>query len=224
LISFRDLMLATSASKPFDRPGWIFELKYDGYRCLAIRDADQARLLTRRGNDLSACFPEIIACLRILPDIVLDGELVVLDDTGKALFERLRRRALLKKRISVEHAARQEPAVLFAFDILSLRGKDLRKLPLLKRKEALQTALEGSQRIRPVPTRRRNGKALVRRRVRSWTGRHRSEARRRAVQGGAVERLDQDPHASGQARAGAAVGGVERVRGRARGKADPQRA
>ena len=143
-------MLATTASKPFDRPGWIFELKYDGFRVLAIRNAANARLLSRRGNDLAACFPEIVECLHALPSMALDGELVVLDDTGKSDFERLRRRALLKKRISVEHAARQEPAVLFVFDILSLRGKDFRNVPLLKRKEALQTALEGSQRIRPV--------------------------------------------------------------------------
>jgi hypothetical protein len=56
-------MLATAASKPFDRPNWIFELKYDGFRVLAIRDQAGARLLSRRGNDLSPAFPEIVACL-----------------------------------------------------------------------------------------------------------------------------------------------------------------
>jgi len=69
---------------------------------------------------------------------VLDGELVVLDDQGKPQFERLRRRALLKKSTSVERAARSDPAVMFAFDILSLRGKDVRKLALLKRKDLAQ--------------------------------------------------------------------------------------
>jgi ATP-dependent DNA ligase len=141
--------LATVEGKPFDRPGWIFELKYDGFRVLAIRDK-AVSLLSRRGNDLSPCFPEIVACLLQLPDIILDGELVVLDDHGKPQFERLRRRALLKKSTSVEYAARSEPAVMFAFDILSLRGKDLRKLPLLKRKATVQDALQGSQRVRPV--------------------------------------------------------------------------
>jgi bifunctional non-homologous end joining protein LigD len=82
MVSHLDLMLATSAAKPFDRPGWVFELKYDGFRVLAIRQGDEARLLSRRGNDLSVCFPEIVECLRDLPDSVLDGELVVLDDQG----------------------------------------------------------------------------------------------------------------------------------------------
>ena len=66
-------MLATVASKPFDRLGWVFELKYDGFRVLAIREADDVRLLTPLPacNDLSACFPEMVACLRELPNIVL---------------------------------------------------------------------------------------------------------------------------------------------------------
>jgi bifunctional non-homologous end joining protein LigD len=143
-------MLATSVSKPFDRPGWIFELKYDGFRVLGIRDVESVRLLSRRGNDLSAAFPEIVACLRELPDIVLDGELCVLDDQGKPQFERLGRRARMKRTVSVTAAAREEPAVLFAFDCLSFKGKDVRKLPLLRRKKYVQDALQRSQRIRPV--------------------------------------------------------------------------
>jgi bifunctional non-homologous end joining protein LigD len=141
-------MLATPANKPFDRLGWLFELKYDGFRVLAIRDKTGARLLSRRGNDLASSFPEIVACLMELNaphldasvDLVLDGELVVLDDAGKADFERLRRRALLKKKISIEHAAKAHPAALFAFDVLVAAGKDVRKLPLLKRKDLVQDA------------------------------------------------------------------------------------
>lgn len=74
-------MLATKAAKPFDRPGWIFELKLDGFRALVIREGATAKLLSRRGNDLAPCFPEITACLMDLPDMVADGELVVLDDS-----------------------------------------------------------------------------------------------------------------------------------------------
>lgn len=61
-------MLATPAARPFNRPGWIFELKYDGFRVLAIRHTDGARLLSRRGNDLALCFPEIVECLIALPE------------------------------------------------------------------------------------------------------------------------------------------------------------
>ena len=137
-------MLATPASKPFDRPGWLFELKYDGFRALAIREGARARLLSRRGNDLSPWFPEIIACLRELPPCVMDGELVILDGQGKPQFDRLRRRALLKRGISVSNAARWEPAVLFVFDILSVRGKDVRKLALLERKKGVQHIIRSS--------------------------------------------------------------------------------
>src|SRR6185437_7192232 len=63
-ITHRDLMLATSGSTPFDRAGWIFELKYDGFRILAICQGDLCRLVSRRGNDLSPCFPEIVTSLR----------------------------------------------------------------------------------------------------------------------------------------------------------------
>lgn len=148
--SHHDLMLATPAAEPFDRPGWIFELKYDGFRVLAVKATDTVRLLSRRGNELAPCFPEIVASLDELPDLVLDGELCVLDDQGKPQFERLSRRARMKRSVNVEAAARAEPAVLFAFDILSLRGKDLRELPLLKRKKYLSDLLRRSQRVRPV--------------------------------------------------------------------------
>ncbi len=143
-------MLAVQTAKPFDRAGWVFELKYDGFRVLAIRQGEEMRLLSRRGNDLLPCFPEIAACLRELPDIVLDGELVVLDEQGKSQFDKVSRRARTRKPISVEAAMRRDPAVVFAFDVLSLRGKELRNLPLLKRKDIVQNALRGSQRIRPV--------------------------------------------------------------------------
>ena len=74
----------------------------------------------------------------------------MLDHTGKADFERLRRRALLEKKISIVHAAKTDPAALFAFDVLVAGGKDVRKLPLLKRKVIVSVALKGSQRVRPV--------------------------------------------------------------------------
>ena len=146
----RDLMLASSAAKPFERAGWIFELKYDGFRVLAMRSGMEMRLLSRRGNDLARWFPEIVACVRELPNVVLDGELVVLDEKGKPEFERLSRRARTRNPISIEAATRSDPAAVFAFDLLSLRGKDVRGLPLLKRKELVADVLRNSQRIRPV--------------------------------------------------------------------------
>jgi len=157
-------MLATPAAEPLDRPGWVFELNYDGLRVLAIRDGRRARLLSRRGYDLSASFPEIVACLLELPPIVLDGELVMLDAQGKPLFERLRRRALLKSETSINNAAHWEPAVLFVFDVLRVRGRDVRKLSLLKRKDRIQSvvgrALGRFQRVRVLQHAAEHGQRL----------------------------------------------------------------
>jgi bifunctional non-homologous end joining protein LigD len=108
-------MLSPRAA-PFNRPGWIFELKYDGFRVLASKRGDDVQLVSRRGNNLIACYPEIETALRGLPDIVMDGELVVIDAQGKSQFEPLRRRLALKRRITIKHAARTMPAAIFAFD------------------------------------------------------------------------------------------------------------
>ena len=78
------IMLAESRERPFTAPGWLFELKLDGYRALAARDGS-ARLLSRNANDLTPCFPEVVQALRALPydRLVMDGELVTLDDAGR---------------------------------------------------------------------------------------------------------------------------------------------
>lgn len=96
-----DLMLAAKAAKPFDRPGWIFQLKYDGFPVLAVRDGPSARLLTRRGNDIAPSFPDVMVGLSALPDMVADRELVVLDEIGRPQFDRLQRRARMKRPNSI---------------------------------------------------------------------------------------------------------------------------
>jgi len=134
-------MLATPGSAPFDKPGWLYELMYDGFRVLVIRERGRVRLVSRRGTNLSKSFPEIVAGMSEMPNAVLDGELVILDARGVPQFDRLRRRALLRKDVAIQNAALWEPAAIFVFDILSLRGKDLRALPLLKRREVARTVV-----------------------------------------------------------------------------------
>jgi bifunctional non-homologous end joining protein LigD len=133
-------MLATSAARPLDAAGWLYELQYDGIRVLAIRQGKKTRLISQRGKDLSAAFPEIIASLDKLPDITLDGELVILE-RGKPQVDRLRRRARLKDEVSIRNASHWEPAAILVSDILRLGKRDLRKLPLLERREIARTAL-----------------------------------------------------------------------------------
>jgi len=69
------VMLAEIREEPFSAPGWIFELKHDGFRLLAAREGGRARLVYRRGNDSTPVFPEVARALEALPygDLILDG-------------------------------------------------------------------------------------------------------------------------------------------------------
>jgi bifunctional non-homologous end joining protein LigD len=145
------LMLAQTTEKPFTRKGWIFELKYDGYRILAARDEDgEGVLRSRNGHDLTKIYPEIARVMTALPyqDLVLDGELVVLDEAGRPTFGRLQKRAQLKRRMDIERATVTLPASFFAFDLLGFEGFDLRSLPLVKRKELLRKIVPSEGAVR----------------------------------------------------------------------------
>jgi bifunctional non-homologous end joining protein LigD len=146
-ITYRDLAQPTKRAKPFNHPDWIFELKHDGYRVLATKDGKDTKLISRRGNDLIGWFPEIAADLLELRDLVIDGELVMLDSEGKPQFEKLRGRCAIRNATAIAVAARSRPAALFAFDLLEVAGKDIRAQPLLKRKALLQRELHGARRI-----------------------------------------------------------------------------
>jgi len=136
-------MLAESRDQPFDAAGWIFELKWDGYRALAAKEAGEARLRYRSGADASAAWPEIARAVRALPAdrLLLDGEIAVLDEEGRPSFSRLQQRAQLGRPAEVARAALADPAVLMAFDLLALGDLDLRPLPLSVRKSLLRELL-----------------------------------------------------------------------------------
>jgi bifunctional non-homologous end joining protein LigD len=112
---------------PFDDTNWLFEVKYDGIRALAYISGDECRLVVD-GQDTPA--PRFRELARVLPgdlnvkNAILDGELVVLDQVGKAQFADL---------------VNGRGLVLFAaFDLMWLNGKDLREQPLVERKELLR--------------------------------------------------------------------------------------
>lgn len=133
-------MLAESRKRAFDREGWVFELKYDGYRIIAMAHDGDARLVTRTGNDITASFPEVVEALRALPftDFIVDGEVVVHDERGIPSFQRLQKRARLSRPLDIRHAESALPATLYLFDVLSFDRQDLRPLPLLHRKDVLR--------------------------------------------------------------------------------------
>ncbi|HEX9637275.1 MAG TPA: DNA ligase D [Acidobacteriota bacterium] len=138
-----ELMLAKTAPRPFSKPDWLFELKYDGYRLLAAAHTGQARLRYRGGGDASAIFPEVRRAVAALPfdSLLLDGEVVVLGADRRPLFQQLQQRAQLRRTIDAERGAIEHPATLFVFDLLSFEGFDLRPLPLRERKRLLQRLL-----------------------------------------------------------------------------------
>jgi bifunctional non-homologous end joining protein LigD len=135
-----ELMLCETADAPFSKPGWLFELKLDGYRILAEKDGDAVRLRTRNGGDITAAFPEVARSIGALPfsHVVIDGEVVVLDDRGRPSFQRLQNRARFRKPHDIRRAEVELPATLFAFDLPALGPRDLRGLPLERRKELLR--------------------------------------------------------------------------------------
>jgi bifunctional non-homologous end joining protein LigD len=127
--------------------GWIYELEYGGFRCLAIKRGTQVRMLSRRGRDMAHAFPELVQSMRALPDVVLDGELAICDKTGCPNFERLGARSRMRDAERIRVAAAADPAVMFAFDLLVLAGQDYRHYPLMHRKAQLAGTLTTSERI-----------------------------------------------------------------------------
>ncbi len=136
------VMLA-QPGKAFSKPGWLFEIKYDGYRLIAVKQNDQALLLSRNGNDFTASFPEIAESVAALPFefLILDGETVVHDEQGIPNFSRLQKRGRLTRSIDIQRATVDLPASLYAFDLLAFDGYDLRPLKLEQRKHMLQQVL-----------------------------------------------------------------------------------
>src|SRR6266498_544491 len=158
-------MLAETRERPFTKPGWVFELKLDGYRIRAANDDGAAGLVTRNGHDLAAGFPELARAVAALPygGVILDGELVVPDEAGHPSFQRLQNRAKVTRALDVRRAAVEAPAVLYVFDLLAFEGYDLRPLPLLKRKAILERILPRAGPLKYLEHFPKDGEALYER-------------------------------------------------------------
>lgn len=128
-------MLATLIPEPFNRPGWLNEEKYDGFRALAYRRGKAVKIYSRNLKDRTADFPGIVQALAQLGggDFVLDGEIVVFDRKGVSRFQLLQRRGLV---------AKIRP-VFAVFDCLEAEGKKLMGKPLSKRRKAMESIVSG---------------------------------------------------------------------------------
>ena len=143
-------MLASATPQPFDHPGWLFEPKLDGIRALALVAGGSAKLLGRRGSDITAQYPALAAELARQPawELGLDGEIIALDQDGKPSFELLQQRLNLSRQPDIRSAEEQVPVIYYAFDLLHLDGYDLTGTPLGQRQALLRTALVSSERVR----------------------------------------------------------------------------
>lgn len=133
-------MLASSGTAA-DLPDkdWQFELKWDGVRALIVGDASKIRLISRNGNDMSAAYPELTdrSCWPER-DFVADGEIIAVGPSGRPDFGLLQGRMKLTKAADVAKAQSSTPVRLMLFDLLSENGRDLRRLPLHKRRARLE--------------------------------------------------------------------------------------
>ena len=122
--------------------GFLYEPKWDGFRCIAFRDGDEVELGSRNERPLTRYFPEVVAALRTqLPDrCVVDGEVVIATPAGldfEALQQRVHPAASRVNRLAAE-----TPASFVAFDLLALGDEDLRTMPLAERRALLEAALK----------------------------------------------------------------------------------
>ncbi|MGH7010791.1 MAG: DNA ligase D, partial [Caulobacteraceae bacterium] len=147
--------LCRSLDRPPAGPGWVHEIKFDGYRLQLRVEGSKARLRTRKGLDWTARFKAVAAAASDLPDCLIDGEAVVQDKDGVPDFAKLQ---------AALSAGRSRDIVFFAFDAIFAEGEDLRERPLAQRKARLAEILKGpaSGPIRFVEHFESGGEAVLR--------------------------------------------------------------
>jgi bifunctional non-homologous end joining protein LigD len=128
---FIDPMKPRLVKDPPAAGDWIYELKFDGIRLIAVKSGKKVSLLSRNRNELGGRFPEIVEAVKNLPadECVIDGEVVALDEEGRSSFQLLQAR---------EMEGGESPVYFYAFDLLQLDGKSLMSLPLEARKSILE--------------------------------------------------------------------------------------
>ena len=121
-----------------DEPGWQYEPKWDGFRCIAVRDGDRTEMWSKSGKPLGRYFPEVLTMLEQLAgsDAILDGELVIERPEGLS-FDALQMR-LHPAESRIRKLAAETPAQFMVFDLLRVDGKDLTDLPLAERRSRLE--------------------------------------------------------------------------------------
>ena len=116
---------------------WLLELKHDGYRAIAVKHGKTVELFSRSQRNMTSAFPSIAEAIRQLPKekFVIDGEIVALNERGYSSFQ------LLQNRESISN---EGTLVFYVFDLLNLDGRNVRELPLIKRRDLLEPLVAGA--------------------------------------------------------------------------------
>jgi len=165
-----DPELATLTRDRFSDPGWLFERKLDGERCLAFRSGGQVRLMTRNHKDDTSTYPEITQALagQQADDFIIDGEIVAFDGS-QTRFARLQQRLGVRQPGPELLAA--VPVWFYVFDVLWAGGRDVRPLPLRQRKQILRGLLAFAGPLRFTEHKDTDGEAYFRQACASgWEG------------------------------------------------------
>jgi len=123
-------MLATLIGEPFNRPGWLYEIKWNGYRILAFKYKKNVILRSGSGLDCTDRYPAVVKSLKkIMSDFVIDGEIVAFDENGKISVDALQK------------ANPDAPLTYYVFDLLWVNGYNVMPLTLIDRKRILKSMI-----------------------------------------------------------------------------------
>src|ERR1700691_6116119 len=144
------LTLAKTVDDPFDNDKWLFEIKYDGGRVLAIREGENTHLYARKGTDITNRYPEVVLALNsiALDRFVLDGEVVAQDEHGRPSFQLLQRRMHVNDARQIARLSLAVPVSYYVFDLLGFDRFDTRTLPLEERKRLLSELIHSEGPVR----------------------------------------------------------------------------
>jgi DNA ligase D-like protein (predicted ligase) len=163
-------MLATLTEERFSRKGWLFETKFDGERCLALRCGSDVQLWSRNQNQLNDRYPELVTAFRKQKRerFAVDGEIVAFEGDVSS-FSKLQLR--MQVRHPSEELRREVPVLMYVFDLLHFDGYDTRQLPLYSRKGLLRKAIDYKDPVRFTEHRETEGEAYYREACRKrWEG------------------------------------------------------